>query len=153
MGDAPTVEEVKATYKKWVWQLHPDKNMNNVVKDTQLFGRLNAGCEDWKRALVGAPPRPTADLANFQFNPTYFSLDFCGPKGMEQTIAEGAQTHKEPGDACTGGRRGWFLVILLGDKKDTPCKRWKLNGRNPEGCTAAGSKGAKGASSHVLGDI
>ena len=52
MRNAPTMEEVKATHKKWVLRFHPNKNMNNVVKTTQLFKGLNAGYEDWKRAPV-----------------------------------------------------------------------------------------------------
>ena len=50
VGSAPTMDEVKAAYKKWVLRLHPDKNMNNVAKATHLFKMLTSGYEGWKGA-------------------------------------------------------------------------------------------------------
>ena len=66
---------------------------NNVAKATHLFKRLNAGYEALKKLPVSLPPRPTADLPNFQFSPTYLRPNFCGPEGMDgQATMEGVQT-------------------------------------------------------------
>ena len=93
MGSAPTTEEVKAAYKKWVLRLHPDKNMNNVAKGTQLFKRLNTGYEERKTAPMVAPPRPAENPPDYEFNPKYFSSNFCNHTStVGQAAAEGAQT-------------------------------------------------------------
>ena len=93
VGSAPTVDKVKATYKKWALRLHPDKNMNNVAKATQLFKRLTSGYKQWKGAPGVAPPRPAEEPPNYQFNPTYFRSKFCNPtSSARQTAPEEAQT-------------------------------------------------------------
>ena len=59
MGKVPTVEEVKATCKKWVLRLHPGKNTKNVARATNLLKGLNAHYEDWKRVPMRALPKGT----------------------------------------------------------------------------------------------
>ena len=92
VGSAPTTEEVKAAYKKWVLRLHPDKNMNNVAKATHLFKRLTSGYDEWKGAPGVAPLRPAEEPPNYQFNPTYFRSKICNPTSSAgQTALEEAQ--------------------------------------------------------------
>ena len=70
VGSAPTMDEVKAAYKKWVLRLHPDKNMNNVAKATRLFKRLTSGYKGWKSATGAATPRLAEEPPNYLVNPT-----------------------------------------------------------------------------------
>ena len=79
-----TKEDVKVAFEKMVLKLHIDKNKNNQETTTDLFKALNTTYRNWKcnaaHARQGgrnqAAPQPYH--TNFQFNATYFTLNFCG---------------------------------------------------------------------------
>ena len=95
VGSTPTTDEVKAAYKKWVLWLHPEKNINNVAKGTQLFKRLTSGYEEWKGASGVATPRRVEEPPNYHVNPTYFESNFCNPTSSTgQTSAQNPETEE-----------------------------------------------------------
>ena len=116
VGSAPTMDEVKAAYKKWVLRLHPDKNMNNIAKATHLFKRLTSGYEGWKSAPGVTPPRPAEEPPNYQFNPTYFRSNFCNSSSSAgQTAPEEAPPSAKNPE--TEGDGEGFWSFLWGSKR------------------------------------
>ena len=116
VGSAPTMDEVKAAYKKWVLRLHPDKNMNNIAKATHLFKRLTSGYEGWKSAPGVTPPRPAEEPPNYQFNPTYFRSNFCNSTSSAgQTAPEEAPPSAKNPE--TEGDGEGFWSFLWGSKR------------------------------------
>ena len=116
VGSAPTMDEVKAAYKKWVLRLHPDKNMNNIAKATHLFKRLTSGYEGWKSAPGVTPPRPAEEPPNYQSNPTYFRSNFCNTTSSAgQTAPEEAPPSAKNPE--TEGDGEGFWCFLWGSKR------------------------------------
>ena len=128
-------EDVKEAHKKIVLKLHLDKNQNNQEKATELFKASNTTYQNSKsittpkghRWANQAAPQPYH--TNFQFNLTYYILNFCGQN--EPSTENTARRSNKARKWIVGTQRNTRGVCGFGGKKTRQAEPQRIGAPPP----------------------